>query len=203
MHEINKDSINALQSAIYEALKPVGEAHGVTFSFGNAKYTDIYVDFKLTATRAATEDFDPAKAVWDRNTAFTPLFPEDYGKQVQFNGKDYAIAGYVEGAKKRCISIRDANGREFVTDIPTILFALGRTDPAVEQTKRFAFQEGAAKLGLDVAYEERILWMGRVYKLLEIRVGSERPILALEEHTNKRYTFSTKVLKEAEKVESV
>lgn len=190
MKKMTSETVSILREAINNALKCVGEDHGVTLHCGNAKYDEYSATFSLDASIAATEDFDPEREKWAKHVAFTGLTAEDYGKSIYIGTAQYTISGFNASAKKNCIRLKSASGKEYVADIETILKALGRNRLGTGDDK-FAeanCNANAVILGLVVRYGQEITWMGKHFKIVDINPKAPKyPIIAADISTGKRY----------------
>lgn len=188
--KMTKETVSTLRDAINDALKSVGEKHGVTIHCGNAKYDDYSATFSLDASIAATEDFDPAREKWAKHVAFTGLTPEDYGKVIYINGAPYTICGFNSSARKNCIMLKSKGGGEFVADIETVLNALGRNRLGTGDDKlaEANCNANAVILGLTVRYGQEITWQRKKFKVVEVNLNAPKyPIIAVDVSTGKRY----------------
>lgn len=190
MKKMTSSTVATLRDAINEALKSLGEQHGVTIHCGNAKYDEFSVTFSLVADIAATEDFDPEREKWAKHVAFTGLTPEDYGKPIYIGDTQYIICGFNSSAKKNCIKLKAPNGQEYIADTATVLAALGRNRLGTSDDKlaEATCNANAVILGLSVRYGQEITWLGKHFKVLEVNLKAPKyPIIAADVNTGKRY----------------
>ncbi len=200
MKNMTSETVSILRDAINDALKSVGEAHGVTIHCGNAKYDEYSVTFSLNASIAATEDFDPEREKWAKHVAFTGLTAEDYGKSIYIGSAQYTICGFNASAKKNCIRLKAANNQEYVADIETVLKALGRNRLGTRDDKlaEANCNANAVILGLSVRYGQEITWAGKRFKVVEVNPkASKYPIIAADIKTGKRYKLPAEAGKPA------
>lgn len=190
MNKMTSETVSILRNAINEAVKSVEALYGVTLHCGNAKYDEYSATFSLDANIAATEDFDPERAKWNKRIAFTGLVAEDYGKTIFVGNTPYTISGFNSSAKKNCIRLKGANGQDYVADIETVLLALGRNRLGTEGDKlaEATCNSNAVMMGLSIRYGQEIIWTGKRFKILEINLkASKFPIVAVDVSTGKRY----------------
>ena len=127
MPNINKEMLRVLRDEINEALKAIGQRHGVTIKAGSAKFTPEAARFALdvTANSATGETQDIGAVEFKRNAIMFGLKPEDLGKQVVTGQGVYTITGLKPTSYKYPIlakSLRD--GRTYKLPASTVRHAL-------------------------------------------------------------------------------
>lgn len=95
MTEINRTVLRELRGEIEEALKDLGEKHGVVFSVGSANFLPTVATFKLeVATKAEDGTVNTKDAENFRSLCYLyQLRPEHLHKLLTFNGTQYKLVG--------------------------------------------------------------------------------------------------------------
>jgi hypothetical protein len=116
MKTIDKAALHALRPRIDAALKALGEELGIAFAATSGSYGDNSGHFKLTIAiddpalqeAAARREFNSYCQLFD-------LLPEDFGREVQINGKAHRVSGLALNRSKFPIKmIEVATGKEML-----------------------------------------------------------------------------------------
>lgn len=198
--------VQELRTDIEKALVDVAKKYGVVIQAGSGRYGAYDMILKLEIRYAASESFDPAKAAWEEyfKTPFAGLTKDDFGKEVNLDGKRYIISGVNPSAKTNKILIREvASGKEFTSTIPTIRVCLHPETFAphpekTEEQKRNEFGVHAFIAGLN-QYRDKYGFVfdfnGESYRAVDIRTKAPKyPVLAENVKTGKQFAFPASVL---------
>ncbi len=124
---INRPKIAEIRTDITEALKAVGDKHGIKISTGSASFSAAAMTMKLEIVTlgdgGVERDLD-AEA-FTRSALNSGLSPSDLGKTINLEGRPLTIAGYRPKARKHCIVLKSPDGLVFVASAETVRRALG------------------------------------------------------------------------------
>ena len=122
--EITPALLDTLRAAINAALKPVGEAQGVSLELGTMTYSPTQATTRLTIRTLGGE---PEADDFNRLAHLYGLEPTDLGKQVELDGVLGTIVGLKPRARRFPILLRRADGTEVTATAVGVRAALGRT----------------------------------------------------------------------------
>lgn len=211
--------LQTLRSELNEAVKEVASRHGVEIRFGNAKYEDLSATYQVSVAFAATDSFDPAKALWDTNCKRIGLEPEDFGKEFSFprEGTTYMICGYNPKGRTNTVLIRNTHtGKEYTTSPGDIKHCLGRTraqqvaQPSTQcaPTGSEAEAERKAKRDWDLHcwrtglktedFGKTVTLSGKLYKICGVKPSARtNTVLIRDLRSGKEYVTSPEAIREA------
>lgn len=190
--KITRELLEVLRPEVNNALKQIGEKYGLSLTIGIISHSELEADMHLLVTAEKNKDFDPAQETWNRSIMFTGLTPEDYGKEILIGKDIFVIAGYNPKAKKNHVVIRSAAGKEYVTDIPSVLKALGRGDSKMEEREdvmaKVTFKGDAMTIGFsNLEYGTVISYCGEEYQLVKVNLRAPKyPFVAIRTRTGER-----------------
>jgi hypothetical protein len=92
IEKIDRNTCKNLRESLNRALELFAKSRGLEIKATNASYADHQVTFKLVCT---LDSVDPDKIEFDRVCGLYHLKPEQYGKTITFNRKDYRLIGIV------------------------------------------------------------------------------------------------------------
>lgn len=121
---ITKDTLIKMSKDIDAALAAVGTKYNVTIRAGNSTYdpeagtATCKLEVVALAADGTVRDMD-AEA-FRREASLLGLRPDDLGKPIRLSGKTFTVSGYRPKARKNPITIKDADGKVFVTSIDTV-----------------------------------------------------------------------------------
>lgn len=112
--EINREVLRNLRFEINDAIKEIGDRHGVDLKLGNAKFTEIDCTFQLKGNVQDAGDGRPAAAVeWDRYRNRYGLHDVEFGDAFHFRGVQYNVCGIKPRSPKYPILAKDLSGEVF------------------------------------------------------------------------------------------
>lgn len=201
MQKIDRTFVENIRIDINEALEAVGKKYGLTIKAGSASYSDANIDFKLNVC-------DP-KANWNNSIRFTPLKPQDFGKEGLFGAQRLKIVGFDNGARTNKVQLEDAHGKRYHATIDQTVDALNRADPSraaasssttapkPEATMVREFETKAFMCGLKgkVSYGQTFEYNRDTYKIIDLNTRAPKfPIVAENIKNGKQYRFPADVL---------
>lgn len=119
MNKFDRATLRMLRPDIEEALKGVGEKHGITFTFNNIRFSDDMFSTRLEARVGENSD-DHAKADWDKNCWRFGLKPEDFGKTFSYAGTSYKIVGIKPRSRKFPVIAENLAGKKYKMPVEAI-----------------------------------------------------------------------------------
>lgn len=214
MKQFTAPMLHELRNELNEAVLAVAEKHGITIQFGNATYQELTAKFNVSLAFAASDNFDPEKALWDQNCAHIGLDAEDFGKKFTFLGETeiYRIIGFKPKARTNCVRIRRVrDGKEFVTSAMEIRVCLGKT-----QTKQVSPPSADAQVSKEEKakaewnmycrmygltpedFDAAVLLSGKFYRICGIKPNARtNNILIRNTISGKEYVTSPDTIKAA------
>lgn len=204
--------LNELRNELNEAVDAVAKKHGLTIHFGRATYEALTASFNVEVGFAPSNDYDPARDIWDRNYARVGLEKDDYGKVFSFANSSelYKICGYSSKARTNSINIRRVrDGREFVTSPEEIMIALGRRNKNDNANKKDTATDAANakqewdlncwRLGMKKEdFGKTVNINGTAYRICGCRPrATVNSILIFDIKKNKEYCTSPESIKKA------
>ncbi len=112
---ITRQLLKILREEIDQALKTVGEKHGLEFQAGSASFSGNNFTFKLAGSMIGEDGKAVTKEV-ETFKAFAKLYglqPEDLGKEFTRHGRRFTICGLKMSAKKYPIMATRDDGERF------------------------------------------------------------------------------------------
>lgn len=126
MDEFNKETIDAFDAEVVEALRPVMEGHGLTVEVEGGRFGPE----RYFSTLAFKVD-DAERRLWNRLAPQLGLTSEDFGARFEENGQQFEIEGLTPGRSRYPIAAHEVTtGKAFKFEARFVLRALGR-EPAV------------------------------------------------------------------------
>lgn len=160
------------------------------------------VTFAITMTHTDREA-EARRKIWEDHFRYTGLTAEDLGKTIVLNGKTYTISWFRSAAPRNCIELTAEDGKRRFTDVPTVLYALKRERPPLEEPYPNAAKicnELANEWGIPVQFGQDINWNGKHLRVLGIRRNAAKyPIRAVDINNGKVYRLTADAVAEHEK----
>jgi hypothetical protein len=122
--EITSALLGTLRAAINAALKPVGEAQGVSLELGTMTYSPTQATTRLTIRGLGG---DPDADDFERLAHLYGLEPTDLGMEVELDGVRGTIIGLKSRARRFPILLRRADGTEVAATADEVRHALERS----------------------------------------------------------------------------
>jgi hypothetical protein len=126
---MNKRLINELRTTIAAALVTAGQAHGVAFELGGAKYTDVSVNFSLMAIEVGEKGEDPAKVLYQQDCTVFGLRPEWFGETFRIGIKAFTICGLKPQNRKYPVLAKGSTGSVYKFEASRVRQLLGDQKP--------------------------------------------------------------------------
>jgi len=98
--EITRDAVKLLREEINDALKTLGEKHGVTIAARNATFEPTKATFKLEVTGSAPDGKSHDQVEWARHAMSFGLEAEWFGEEFAIGAVRYQIVGLTPRARK-------------------------------------------------------------------------------------------------------
>lgn len=121
---ITSDTLKHLRMEIDAALADTAKRHNVTLKAGNASYnregTEATFKLEVVALGEGGTPRDIPAELFISNAHMVGLKAEYLGKPVNIQGRTFTITGFKPKARKNCITVKDADGKTFVTDAATV-----------------------------------------------------------------------------------
>lgn len=197
--------LNDLRKDLNEAVKSVGDKHGLTIHFGNATFDALSATYKVNVGFVATDDYDPAKELWERYCNLIGLEKEDYGKvfSFPFETKQYKIVGIQPNARTNSVLIQQVDtGKEYVCSPMQVRSCLGRTTVQEANAPKSPDQDPVAKKNWDMYLWKTGLAQDDFGKIITLSDGKQYQICGVKPNarvntilirntaTNKEYVTS-------------
>lgn len=122
-------SIENLQAAMIEALKPVGEGFGVSFEVSATGYRPNSVPFKVIASTLNSDGTakNPDKEEWDKFCSAIGLEKDDFGREFTQRGRTFKITGLKLNRPKYPVNAIDvATNKGFKFPVASVTMSLRR-----------------------------------------------------------------------------
>lgn len=115
---INRAACKTVRSSLTEALELVEQELGVKISVGNARFSDVNVDFKVSVRLAS--------AAPEREDAYNKFrllhgLPELHTEFTLPGDGTYKIVGFKPRATKNNVIIANGSGKEYVCPAATVI----------------------------------------------------------------------------------
>lgn len=124
MTTVNKALCQAVRNDMNAALAALTEKHGLQFTVGNMKYTELGIEIKCEARVVGAE----SKELADLKSFMVSLRLKDEHLTREFglDGELFTLAGYKTRSRTRPMLIkRVCDGKEFVCSVQDVHRALG------------------------------------------------------------------------------
>lgn len=119
--ELNRNTLQDLQTEMLAALADVAQRHGVKFGTAGGSIDPVRSILKISVTAADVKAAkETAKAQFKRYAVVYDAEPAWFDKTFTMRGSSYTISGIAPGRSKNCIQIRRADGKTFVCPPSTI-----------------------------------------------------------------------------------
>lgn len=117
---ITRTEIKNFRSDFAHAVERLQTQYGVKITLGNISYSDLEFHTRLTVTKLEASSPDNRQKEFAQICRLYDLKPEDYGRNVVFNGQTFTIAGINPKAPKNCIELTDPAGRRYKTTLENV-----------------------------------------------------------------------------------
>jgi ribulose-5-phosphate 4-epimerase/fuculose-1-phosphate aldolase len=123
---LDRDTISQLRKSLHAALTKFAQAHGLdSASVGNISYSSTSFTAKIEFMLADAEETEFA-----RHAALVGLRPEDYGRLITVDGREFRVVGVDPRCRKYPVTVRCSDGKVFKMNLNTVNTALNRKPQA-------------------------------------------------------------------------
>ena len=113
MKVFRSSDLDSIRNDVEQALKAVGQKHGIIFNTGRITYGSFEFKMSLEAKIGATEEA-ANKNIWDQHCIMLGLEKSDFGKIFKDGNKTWKIIGYSSSAKKYDVFVKNLeNGKRY------------------------------------------------------------------------------------------
>jgi len=121
--EFNKASFDLFRKDCTEALRAVGEKHGIAIELGSISYGADIFNVKMECKKTDTGDVDEKEFL--RHCTIYGFKPEHYRQEFSLGGKKFKLTGFNHRSPKNCCEIVDViSGDKYKANAETVLRAL-------------------------------------------------------------------------------
>ena len=119
IQKFDRNNLATLRNDIDEALRSVGEQHGITFTFNSIRYSDNMFSTRLEA-RVGEDSTEHARNDWNKNYWKIGLQKEDFGKTFVYGGQSYTVVGIKPRSSKFPVIAERSDGKKFKMPVEVI-----------------------------------------------------------------------------------
>jgi hypothetical protein len=121
MLDFNKEGCKLFRIEVEQALKSVAEKYGINISCGSISYTSSNIKMTVNALQKEVDGISYAQSEFNKTCIWYGLKPEDYNKEVEFQGEKFIITGINPKASKMPINItKVSNGKQYKVRVDMI-----------------------------------------------------------------------------------
>lgn len=126
---LTKQKIQKLRVEMNAALAAVAKKHKISITCGSARFSTENATMKLDI---AVIDHDTGEVITRERTLFMQsctrycLKPSDFGKTIDYDGREFTISGLAPRSRKYPILVKSAAGETYKISSTTALRLLGR-----------------------------------------------------------------------------
>ncbi|MDD4779199.1 MAG: hypothetical protein PHT02_01155 [Tissierellia bacterium] len=110
---LTKKEFEMFRKETEEALKSIAEKYGATIKAGKIKYTNnsFNLDLQVVKKDIGGKSFEQVE--FEKYCVFYGIRPEDYNREVTYNGKIYNLVGFKPNSSKYPILLKCEDGKTY------------------------------------------------------------------------------------------
>lgn len=189
IERFSPENLRRVREAVEKQLQPLADLYGMEIQCLSTGCNEYEAELQLTFTKLPQQGKSAEQVKWERFASRYGMKPEDFGKLVHLNGRDYTIVGLDTKARKNNVLL-SRNGRRYKAQPSDILgvFTPGQELPLQELQSRF--RNNARYKGLEgkLEYGQTIIFHGEEHRVIDINIhASKYPIVIENMETGKKY----------------